>query len=82
MRVLIADNHTLFREGFRSQLQRFDALGELQEVTNYEALTPLSARNIPFNLVFIDRDLLGKEWQRESPFRIHHVPDGPHCDAE
>lgn len=63
MRVLIADNHTLFRESFRSQLQRFDALGELQEVTNYEALTPLSARNIPFNLVFIDRDLLGKEWK-------------------
>ena len=35
MKVLVADSHTLFREGFSRQLQRFESLKELQEVMSY-----------------------------------------------
>lgn len=42
MKILVADNHTLFREGFSRQLQRFDVLTELQEVTDFSSVTALA----------------------------------------
>ena len=45
MKVLNADNHTLFREGFSRQLQRFDVLTELQEVTDFSAVNTLANQN-------------------------------------
>ncbi len=63
MKVLIADNHTLFREGFSSQLQRFDMLTELQEIKDFAAMKALAADNKEFDVVFVDRDVLGTEWK-------------------
>ena len=65
MKVLIADNHTLFREGFSQQLQRFEALTELQEVTDYSSIGKLADQKKSFDLIFIDRDLLGSEWKEK-----------------
>lgn len=63
MKVLIADNHTLFREGFSSQLQRFDMLTELQEIKDFAAMKALAADKKEFDVVFVDRDVLGTEWK-------------------
>ena len=63
MRILIADSHTLFREGLRSQIQRFDTVRELQEVTRFDTLATLTSRPAPFDVVFIDKDLLGSDWK-------------------
>ncbi len=65
MKVLVADNHTLFREGFSRQLQRFDVISELQEVTDFSSVTALADQKKNFDLVFIDRDVLGAEWKEK-----------------
>lgn len=63
MKILVADNHTLFREGFSRQLQRFGALTELQEVTDFDAIEKLAQEGKSFNLIFVDRDVLGADWK-------------------
>lgn len=63
MKVLNADGHTLFREGFSSQLQRFDVLTELQEVKDFAAMKALGNKQADFDIVFVDRDLLGTDWK-------------------
>lgn len=65
MKILVADNHTLFREGFSRQLQRFDVLTELQEVTDFSSVTALADQKKNFDLIFIDRDVLGTEWKEK-----------------
>ncbi len=65
MKILIADNHTLFREGFSRQLQRFDALTELQEVTDFPSVTALADQKKDFDLIFIDSDIMGAEWKEK-----------------
>lgn len=64
MKVLIADNHTLFREGFRSQLALFDDVGMI-EVKDYDAVRMLAEQNRAFDLIFVDRDLLGADWKEK-----------------
>ncbi len=63
MKILVADNHTLFREGFSRQLQRFGALTELQEVTDFAAVEKLGQERKVFDLIFVDRDVLGADWK-------------------
>ena len=65
MKIVVADNHTLFREGFSRQLQRFDVLTELQEVTDFSSVTALADQKKNFDLIFIDRDVLGTEWKEK-----------------
>ena len=65
MKILVADNHTLFREGFSRQLQRFEALTELQEVTDYASITRLAEQKKTFDLLFIDKDVLGADWKEK-----------------
>jgi len=65
MKILVADNHTLFREGFSRQLQRFEALTELQEVTDYSSISTLADQKKSFDLIFVDRDILGAEWKEK-----------------
>ena len=63
MKILLADNHTLFREGFSRQLQRFESATDLREVTDMNAVTALARANEQFDLMFIDRDILGEQWR-------------------
>ena len=70
MKILVADNHTLFREGFSRQLQRFGALTELQEVTDFAAVEKLAQEGKSFDLIFVDRDVLGADW-KESFKKMH-----------
>ena len=65
MKVLVADSHTLFREGFSRQLQRFEALTELQEVTDYASVKRLADQKKAFDFIFIDKDLLESDWKEK-----------------
>lgn len=62
MKILISDNHTLFREGLRSQIQRFDTISEIKEVLSFDA-TKEAGKNKHFDIAFIDKDTLGEDWK-------------------
>ena len=55
MKILIADNHTFFREGFRMQLESFEHIGEIREATNFKELnnSPLPKNSTLFSLTEI-----------------------------
>lgn len=59
VKILIADNHTFFRESFRSRLSRFGSVEEIQEVTEPDFLRKLAA-NKRFDILFVDRNILGR----------------------
>lgn len=63
MKVLLADQHTLFRENLSNRLQRFSNVTELQEVAGQNALNALAAGSKTFDLVFVDKELLGAGWR-------------------
>lgn len=50
MKILLADSHTLFREGFSRQLQRFESATDLREVTDINAVRALADANEKFDL--------------------------------
>lgn len=62
IKILIADNHTFFRESFRSRLSRFGSVEEIQEVTDPDFLRKLAA-NKRFDILFVDRNILGSPWE-------------------
>ena len=64
MKVLIADDHTFFREGLRAQLGQFESVKELQEVTTYEDLQALGKPQKKYDILFIDVDILGEAWKQ------------------
>ncbi len=65
MKILVADSHTLFREGFSRQLQRFESLTELQEVTDYASVTRLADEKKTFDFIFFDKDILEPDWKEK-----------------
>ena len=65
MKILVADTHTLFREGFSRQLQRFESLTELQEVTDYASVTRLADEKKTFDFIFVDKDILESDWKEK-----------------
>lgn len=62
MKILIADAHTFFREGLCSQLRRFDSVEEIREETDLASLMAAVSKQ-SFDLVFVDKDLLGEHWR-------------------
>ena len=85
MKILIADNHTFFRESFRSRLSRFGSVEEIQEVTDPDFLREWTA-NKCFDILFVDRNILGRafsHFQRnlcqnaEKPIASGNFPERP-----
>ena len=74
MKVLLADQHTLFRENLSNRLQRFSYVTELQEVAGQNALNALAAGSKTFDLVFVDKELLGTGWREGLKSLIRSFP--------
>ena len=74
MKVLLADQHTLFRENLSNRLQRFSYVTELQEVAGQNALNALAAGSKTFDLVFVDKELLGTGWREGLKRLIRSFP--------
>ena len=74
MKVLLADQHTLFRENLSNRLQRFSYVTELQEVAGQNALNALAAGSKTFDLVFVDKELLGAGWREGLKRLIRSFP--------
>lgn len=76
MRILLLDDHALFREGLRTLLDQFLSEAELVEATTLrQALERL--KGPPFDLMLVDLDLPDAR-QIEAPQALHQAaPDTP-----
>ena len=71
MRILLVDDHTLFREGIRLLLQPLTPALEVEEAGSCEEALSLLASQAPFDLVLMDLGLPGQSGLDGKPF--HHL---------
>lgn len=63
MKILIADDHALFRDGLKLTLERLDANAQVVQAESYEAAEKqLEIKPHP-NLIIVDLDMPDKSWQ-------------------
>lgn len=65
--VVLADDHALFREGLRREIQQLSPQVQLHEAADFDALLELSASIPPPRLVLMDLDMPGQNWQTVLP---------------
>lgn len=74
MRVLIADDHQLFREGLREVLRQFDGQATIVEAGDFaEAVASVSAA---IDLVLLDLNMPGDTWENGVQRIADVLPDG------
>jgi len=54
MKILVADDHPLFRDAFKGILLKLHADAEIEEKASFEELMRLSAHQFNYDMVFID----------------------------
>ncbi|MGD9639093.1 MAG: response regulator [Alphaproteobacteria bacterium] len=62
MKVLLADDHALFRDGLRLQIESMSSETTFAEVSNYKDLIELSRKNAAFDLALLDLDMPTMDW--------------------
>ena len=62
MKILLADDHALFRDGLRLQIANTNKNATFYEVSNYRDLIELSQRKVDFDLALLDLDMPNMEW--------------------
>lgn len=63
MKVLIAEDHILFREALISLLQQIVSDIQVYEVAKYEDMFKLLDKSLDFNLIILDLDLPDENWE-------------------
>jgi DNA-binding NarL/FixJ family response regulator len=63
MKVLIADDHGLFREGMRLQLGMLASDVEVVEAESFDQLVKAAAREAHFDLILVDLGMPGMAWR-------------------
>ncbi|MEO5374591.1 MAG: response regulator transcription factor [Alphaproteobacteria bacterium] len=63
MKLLIADDHALFRGGLRLQLMDFDADAEILEAGTFAEMLEVARRERDLDLVIIDLGMPGMPWR-------------------
>ena len=65
MLVVVADDHALFRDGLRLQLQELDAAIEVLDAGDFnQALTITSQHSGSVDLLLLDLDMPGMDWRQ------------------
>jgi DNA-binding NarL/FixJ family response regulator len=77
MRILIADDHTLFLEGLRLQLEAHDPSMQVQEAADFDTVFEQVRQTGPPDLVLIDLAMPGMDWRQALPLLRKHCPDAP-----
>lgn len=62
MNILLADDHALFRDGLRLQIETVNKNATFVEVSSYEEAIELSKNNSDFHLALLDLDMPGMDW--------------------
>ncbi|MFN3076591.1 MAG: response regulator [Alphaproteobacteria bacterium] len=71
MKILIADDHALFRGGLRLQLQDFDPKAEILETEGFDGLLVVAEAQAP-GMVIADLGMPGRPW-REALVRLREM---------
>ncbi len=77
MRILIADDHALFREGLRLQLQHFDASTQVLEAADFDATLAHAGESDEIDLIMIDLSMPGMDWRQAIPLLSQLSPESP-----
>lgn len=63
MKILIADDHALFRDGLKLTLEQLDSGAQILQAESYETAEKLLDSKPQPNLLIIDLDMPDKSWQ-------------------
>jgi DNA-binding NarL/FixJ family response regulator len=77
MRILIADDHALFRDGLRLQLQALDASAEVLEAADFDAALAQASEPDSPDLIMIDLGMPGMDWRQALPLLCQRCPGSP-----
>lgn len=75
MRILIADDHALFRDGLRLQLEAHDPSMQVLEAADFESVFEQARETDPPDLVLIDLAMPGMDWHQALPLLRKRCPD-------
>ncbi|ABC23032.1 response regulator [Rhodospirillum rubrum] len=76
MRVMIVDDHELFRNGLRFQLAAIDSTLDVVEADTFEDCIRLATEDGPVSKVFLDLMMPDMDW-REALSALRRLPDPP-----
>jgi len=77
MKILMADDHALFRDGMRYVLQQLSDSLELLEVNNFPECLKVAAQHPELDLVLLDLNMPGSDGARSVSYfhqRLPHIP--------
>ena len=75
MRILIADDHALFREGLRLQLEAHDPSIQVLEAVDFDSVLEQARETDPPDLFLIDLSMPGIDWRQALPLLRKRCPD-------
>ncbi|MBF0093522.1 MAG: response regulator transcription factor [Alphaproteobacteria bacterium] len=75
MRLLIADDHALFRGGLRLQLAQFDPDAQILEAGTFPEMLEISRRERPLDLAIVDLGMPGMPWREALPALGRAAPE-------
>jgi DNA-binding NarL/FixJ family response regulator len=75
MRILIADDHALFRDGLRLQLEAHDPSMQVLEAADFDSVFEQARETDPPDLVLIDLGMPGMDWHQALPLLRKRCPD-------
>ncbi len=77
MRILVADDHALFREGLVLQIQQMDETAEVEEAADLDTALEQVRGGAPLDLVLVDLAMPGTPWRDVLPAMREAAPDLP-----
>ncbi len=64
MKILIADDHALYRDGLRVNLSRIFPNAEIVDATTLTDILNIFKQNKDFSFTLLDLNILGNEWEK------------------
>jgi DNA-binding NarL/FixJ family response regulator len=77
MRILIADDHALFREGLKLQLQALDPSVDILEAADFDTAMAHARESESLDLILIDLGMPGMAWREALPLVRQRCPGTP-----
>lgn len=77
MRILIADDHALFRDGLKLQLQANDPSAEILEAADFETTFARLEESDGLDLILIDLAMPDMSWRKALPLLRKRCPKTP-----